>query len=80
MRQIGRYFEQQKTQENKDIEEGSQQKIEVKGKKGSRCGVAKDTIVLLLFYIFFFAIWGLAFYYFAVVGTSNKNQSPADSR
>jgi hypothetical protein len=80
MRQICRHFKKQQIQENEDIEEGSQHKMEVKGKEGSGCGMAKDTLVLLSYYIFFFAVWGLAFYYFAVVGTSNKNQTPADSR
>jgi hypothetical protein len=80
MRQIFRHFEQPKIQDNEDIEEGHQQKTEVKGKKGSSCKVAKDTRDLLLYYTCFFAFWGLAFYYFAVVGTSNKNQTPADSR
>jgi hypothetical protein len=80
MRRICRHFEPPQTLENEDIEEGPQQKTEEKGKKESRCRVAKDTRDLILYYTFFFAVWGLAFYYFAVVGTSNKNQTPADSR
>jgi hypothetical protein len=80
MRRIRRDFKTQQIQENEDIEEGPEQKKEKKGKKGSDCGMAKDALVLLSYYTVFFAIWGLAFYYFAVVGTSNKNKTPADSR
>ena len=35
---------------------------------------------LAVFYLIFFMFWGGAFWYFAVVGTSNKNLSPSESR
>ena len=37
-------------------------------------------VFLVIYYSIFAGFWSSAFWYFAVVGTSNKNQSPSQSR